>query len=190
MAEQSLYRTAEAQRAARPPPLQADRQTDRQKCCKPGESRPAQRPLLSGRAAPRSSAQKGSRSSHTPSAPLCCLCAELSAQGRAVLMGTRRRSAGRCLGAKLQPRGGNHSKGTSFKELHSVTAAVAQDGLHPMLPAPLFCREQSALAGNGRDELMSFPSYFVETKIVSEVQNCTSSKILLALANALNVGWK
>ena len=42
-----------------------------------------------------------------------------------------------------------------------------------------------AMAGSGRDELTSFPSYFIETKIVSEVQNCTSCKILLLFSNAL-----
>lgn len=41
-----------------------------------------------------------------------------------------------------------------------------------------------ASAGSGRDELASFPSYFVATKIMSEVWNRTSCKILLLLANA------
>lgn len=45
--------------------------------------------------------------------------------------------------------GRKSQQGNSFEELHSVpvTAPVAQDGLHSILPAPPSCREQSCLGG-------------------------------------------
>lgn len=72
---------------------------------------------------------------------------------------------------KKSPKG----KQVKYQERHSVPVAGLQS-LHrsewagpSTVQCPCPVGNNPALAGSGRDELMSLPSYFIETKIMSEV---------------------